>query len=473
MDLKFGTSGLRGLAEDLLAGAGARYARAFGAYLIEAGHADEGAAVLIGRDLRESSPALARAVSSGLKAAGLRPVDCGAVPTPALAGSAMERGAAAVMVTGSHIPADRNGLKFYRPDGEIDKDDEKAIAALAGDDAAIPDTSAPPRPGDNEAVLDWYRRRYRGLLAPDALAGCRIGLYEQSSVARDILGDILADCGATVVPLGRSDRFVAVDTEAIDGDTVARLRGWAQEHLLDRLVSTDGDGDRPLVADETGTPIRGDALGLLSALSLGADCVVTPVTSNSGIDERRGFRVVRTRVGSPYVIAGMQDAAGHKRVVGFEANGGLMTASPIERNGVRLSALPTRDAALPILCVLERMAVAGKPLSVLVDDLALPVALSDRLQDYPQADAARLIERLATRAGAEKFVAGLGTVSAVDTIDGVRIVFDDGATIHFRASGNAPEMRCYAQAASRERAEALLSAGLKRLEHGTFAPEES
>ena len=61
----------------------------------------------------------------------MRRVDCGTVPTPALALLGLKCGAASLMITGSHIPADRNGIKFYRPDGEIGKTDETAITAIA------------------------------------------------------------------------------------------------------------------------------------------------------------------------------------------------------------------------------------------------------------------------------------------------------------------------------------------------------
>ncbi len=63
-----------------------------------------------------------------------------------------------------------------------------------------------------------------------------------------------------------------------------------RQHGLDAVVSADGDGDRPLVADETGTPLRGDLLGLIAANFLGATSVVTPVTSNSGIEAAGSFQ---------------------------------------------------------------------------------------------------------------------------------------------------------------------------------------
>ena len=67
------------------------------------------------------------------------------------------------------------------------------------------------------------------------------------------------------------------------GDEPSLARQWAGERKLDAIVSTDGDGDRPLVADETGRFLRGDLVGALTARFLGADAIVTPVTSNSAL----------------------------------------------------------------------------------------------------------------------------------------------------------------------------------------------
>src|SRR5690606_11288159 len=99
----------------------------------------------------------------------------------------------------------------------------------------------------------------------NALTGRRIGVFEHSTVARDMLGTVLRAFGADVVSLGRIDGFVPVDTEAFGDPVFGPVRGWIEQYGLDALVSSDGDGDRPLVVDETGQFVRGDVLGLLSA----------------------------------------------------------------------------------------------------------------------------------------------------------------------------------------------------------------
>lgn len=466
MQLKFGTSGLRGLSEELKGEPSARYAKAFARHLIASGQAQAGDPILIARDFRDSSPEIAAVCAAALKSEGFRVFDCGTVPTPALALYGLVHKAAGLMITGSHIPADRNGIKFYRPDGEIDKTDELAISAIADAIAgeAVPSSGS----GEDHAAsaAELFLQRNRDLLPPGSLRGLRIGVYQHSTVARDLLVELLTYLGAETIALGRSEDFVPVDTEAVSPETLSRLAAWAPEHRLDAIVSADGDGDRPLVADEKGAPLRGDLLGLVACEFLGAQVAVTPVTSNSGIERAEGLSVIRTRVGSPYVIAGMAQAVGEgaTKVAGFEANGGTLTASDFPVGNGVLRALPTRDCLLPILAALARAAERRMTLSELAASYRLPVALSDRLENVPVETSARLMAHL--RGGAENlndFLAQIGRPAAVSDIDGLRVTLADGRTIHFRPSGNAPEMRCYVEAETTAEAELLLAQGLSTI----------
>jgi phosphomannomutase len=277
--------------------------------------------------------------------------------------------------------------------------------------------------------------------------------------------DTLTAAGATAVALGRADRFIPVDTEALRPEDEALAEGWAREGGFDAIVSTDGDADRPLVSDEHGRFLRGDLVGALTARALGADAIVTPVTSNSALERLGWFaQVARTKVGSPYVIAGMDEAksVGGRVVVGFEANGGLLLGSDVTREGRMLAALPTRDAMLPILACLDQRARSGAPLSQLAKQAGFAIALSNRLQNIPQDRTAALIGRLDADDPAFRNAAfvGHGGVAARDGRDGLRLTLGDGATAHFRASGNAPELRVYVEAPTQDQAEALLAEGL-------------
>ena len=458
--LKFGTSGLRGLVTDLVGGPSYTYARAF----FRSVSADESSReVVIGRDLRDSSPGIASTVADAAAATGFTAIDCGALPTPALALEAMRRGAYAVMVTGSHIPEDRNGLKFYRPDGEITKADEAAILAALGDAAAVGKTSASvPATPELDAVAR-YHQRYRDAFSPEMLKGLRIAVYQQSSVARDLLADLLADFGAHVTPIGRSQTFVPIDTEAHRPEDIAFIADVMASGDFDALVTTDGDADRPLVADGAGRIVRGDVLGLITARYLGADTVVVPVTAGSALEQSGGFSsVVRTKVGSPFVIAGMDQAkrAGAAAIVGFEANGGFLLGSEVVIGGKTLAALPTRDAMLPILATRAATRAAGTSLADLVTSLDAGEMASDRLPNTPAERSDAFLARLREEDFRRDFFRPIGSPLSVDQQDGVRIGLDGGRTIHFRASGNAPELRCYAEAKSAQDAQNLVRWGL-------------
>jgi phosphomannomutase len=467
LDVKFGTSGLRGLATDLAAGPAFAHVYAFCRMLVEERGVAPGTTVLIGRDRRDSSPLLTAHAMAAIRAAGLDVLDCGEVPTPALAHHAFSMGSPAIMVTGSHIPADRNGLKFYLPGAEVGKAEEGRIAALASEAPPLPSHIQPTGDGEaRNAVMDRWRLRHLGLLPADALSGLVVGIHEHSSVATGFLGELLQSLGARIRRFGHSAAFIPVDTEAVEADIIAMYHKEANSGL-DAIISTDADGDRPLLADETGTPLPGDLIAWLAAKFVGARVVATPVSSNSALDENHGTEVMRTRIGSPFVIAAMDAAAasGKAPVAGFEANGGFLLASPVRAGSATLAPLPTRDSTLPILAALWRMRETRTKASGLAALEGFRATASGRLKDYAVDRSASLIARLAGDPAFEaEFLRPFGEALACDATDGRRYRLVGGRIIHFRPSGNAPEMRCYAEAGDAEAAASLLSQGLARLE---------
>jgi phosphomannomutase len=160
------------------------------------------------------------------------------------------------------------------------------------------------------------------------------------------------------------------------------------------------------------------------------------------------------------VIAGMAEAAGMgaKRVVGFEANGGVLLGSDVPEKG--LTALPTRDALLPILAVLGL--AQGRSLSHVVGALPPRFARSGRLEHVLAEKSAAFAAFLSRNAGG--FFKPVGKVQSISETDGLRFTLASGEIVHFRPSGNAPELRCYTEAATPERADELLEWGLQAAE---------
>lgn len=454
---KFGTSGLRGLVTELTPELVADYTRAFLAACLHNG------TICLGWDLRPSSPDIADAVADAAIGEGVNVVRLGPVPTPALALVSMAGQAGAVMVTGSHIPADRNGLKFYLPTGEISKDDEGRITAALGREARGLTAQEEPR----YDALDLYVARYVRAFGADALSGMKIGVYEHSSVARDAMIRVMAELGAEVVPLARSDTFIPVDTEAVDAETREMFAGWCAQHGLAALVSTDGDADRPMVTDETGRIVPGDVLGPLTAQMLGARVICTPVSSNTMVSELGFDRVDLTRIGSPFVIAAMEaalDADPAAKVAGYEANGGFLLGFEAQGPAGRLAPLMTRDSLLPIIAPLARAKAEGLNLSALVATLPPRFTAADRLQGVEPQVARAFIAGLEGDRSARAAFFGEGlTETGADTTDGLRVTFAEGAVVHLRPSGNAPEFRCYAEASDPQAAANLVTLHIEKL----------
>lgn len=391
---------------------------------------------------------MAQACAAVMLQAGIEPIYYGVVPTPALAYKAMQDKMPCIMVTGSHIPFDRNGLKFYSPDGEITKADEQAILTANVDFSAL--LALQVLQVHPDAALA-YCHRYSSLFSADLLAGKRIGVYEHSSAGRDLYAPLLRQLGAEVIALERSDEFVPIDTEAVGEEDKAKAKAkakrWSLEHCLDTIFSIDGDGDRPLVADELGEWLRGDILGLICADALQIEALAIPVSCNTAVMSCGRFaKVALTKIGSSYVIAEFAKLSKeHQRVAGFEANGGFLLGSDIEFDSKPLAALPTRDALLPFLLLLS--AASKSQISSLISGPPQRYTHSERIKYFAKERGQSILVN--GKANPQGLLLKLGLishqVSSVDLTDGLRLLLDDGSIVHLRCSGNAPELRCYAE----------------------------
>jgi phosphomannomutase len=479
--VRFGTSGARGPAGDMTDFVCYAYTKGFLQYLEAVGELGKGGTeIAIAGDFRPSTDRIMEAVRRAVFDMGHTPVNCGKIPSPAAALYGIANSIPAIIVTGSHIPADRNGIKFNKSSGEILKSDEAGIReqSVSIDNSLFEDaegfsSSVHGKWPVNDNARQMYMRRYLDVFGGDCLEGRRVGIYQHSSVGRDIIMEIFGGLGADVVALGRSDTFIPVDTEAIRPEDVELAAGWAAEDSFDAIISADGDADRPLIADENGRWLRGDIAGILCAKYLGADSVSTPVSCNTAVEKCGWFKSVeRTKIGSPYVIESMINAcrAGAKAVVGYEANGGFLTHSDIPLFGKTLRALPTRDAVIVHLCVILSALGESKRLSELISDLPERYTASNRLQNVPQSESSRVLELFSTgdtskdtAKATEKFGELCGVCCSIDRTDGVRMTFGNDEIVHLRPSGNAPELRCYNEAASAERVVELNSHCMKIL----------
>ncbi|MGA7410862.1 MAG: hypothetical protein WBW33_10275 [Bryobacteraceae bacterium] len=473
---------------------------------------------------------IAQAIEGAIRDAGMQPVFLGRIPTPALTLFAISRQRGSMMITGSHIPFDRNGYKTNMSQGELLKEHEEPIglvvrqvrhslcsqpfAASLFDEQGRFKTGHADVPPETATAEDEYIQRYTAFFHGCSLQGIRLLIYQHSAVGRDLLVKILRRFGAEVIPAGRSDTFVPIDTENIDETQMAVIQALVDETCLngrpiDAVVSVDGDSDRPLilgvdVATGKATFFGGDLVGMVTAEYLGADAVVVPISCNDGIDRGRLASVTepKTRIGSPYVIAGMEAARrkGRKVICGWEANGGFLTGSDIERAGRVLKALPTRDALLPILCTLFSAQEGGLSLAERFARLPRRFSRAALLKDFPRRVSTKMVERFspsdvrvrdvsfgpgttlfdqegselqvseaelqrlgAIRTDLQSFFTretGFPPIAHLNYTDGVRITLDNGDVAHFRPSGNADELRMYAVADTPSRSEEIARLGI-------------
>lgn len=519
-ELKFGTSGRRGKVVDLT------QLEIYANVLAELEYlqslpSSEGGIVrgeefFLGYDLRPSSNSfltehdgcgeIAQAAVAAIQDAQMQAVNLGRIPTPALTFYALSQNKGSIMVTGSHIPFDRNGYKINTSKGELRKEQEDPIDAQVrrvreklykqrleqsrfNQRGSFKTGHRDLPPECAEARAAWVER-FTTFFVGTSLRGQRLLLYEHSAVGRDLLSEILRRLGAEVITAGRSDTFVPIDTENIDEAQLATIQALADEAAskdgpLFAVVSTDGDSDRPLIlgVDPMTGRVRffgGDLVGMLVAEYLKVDSVVVPISCNDAIDRGslRGIVEPKTRIGSPFVIAGIERALkkGKQRVCGWESNGGFLTGSDIERNGAILKALPTRDAVLPILSVLFAASESRLSLIDLFGRLPARSSRAALLKNFPRPVALKILARFSPRKADFqkpeldeirrqlgqffKPEMGFGAIANLDYTDGLRVIFNNGDVAHVRPSGNADELRIYAVADTQDRADAIISMGV-------------
>ncbi len=313
----FGTDGVRGVANsDLTAELALGLGRAAGVVVADQG----GGPILIGRDTRVSGPMLEAALIAGITSMGRDAVSLGIVPTPAVACVVRhERAAAGIMISASHNPIEDNGIKFFGPDGFklSDELEDRIEASLSRLDIPRPvGTSV----GSARIAQNLARHYYRELETEASdLRGLDVVVDGAFGAAYAIAPYVLRKLGANVSELNcdNDGARINVNCGATDlrGLQAAVRSNVAQDGRRAIGVAFDGDADRALFVDETGTAISGDhvlfalATTLKTAGQLAQDTVVATVMSNFGLERalmRRGIRLLRTPVGDRYVLERMR-----------------------------------------------------------------------------------------------------------------------------------------------------------------------
>ncbi len=357
----FGTDGIRGRAnEEPLT---PDFATAFG-QAVAAKFGREGQPVVIGRDTRISGPALEEAVANGIISMGVDVVLVGVVPTPAIAFLTRHlHGCAGIVISASHNPFEDNGLKIFKGDGlKCDDALELELEGLIFDNVSRKSGAKAAKPGRLETWPD-AARRYAELAIKTYgqgldLHGLRIVLDAGNGAAYETTPHVLRGFGAEVLSFNIEPNGTNINAGC--GSTYPEIIQQAVKDLgADIGFSHDGDADRLICCDETGSLLDGDemlaviGLDLLKHGKLAKNTLVATVMSNLGLDEcfaAAGGKVLRANVGDRYVLEQM---LAHDLNLGGEQSGHIILR---DYN-------TTGDGLVTALELLRIMKASGEPIS--------------------------------------------------------------------------------------------------------------
>ncbi|APW99263.1 phosphoglucosamine mutase [Halobiforma lacisalsi AJ5] len=421
----FGTSGIRGtVGEDVTAALALSVGRAV---------ASEGYdTVVVGRDVRESGSVLVDAVAAGLRECGADVVEVGVESTPTIARSiAALEADAGVVVTASHNPATDNGIKLWTPSGKaFGPEQREAIERRVRED----DYDLARWDGLGDRREHGRARNAHAERIADAVSLERTPsvVVDLGNGAGAVTPDVLDDLGCDVQTLnGQPDGSFPGRPSEPTAETLETLSTVVANTDAELGIAHDGDADRTLAVDETGTFVPKDALLALFARAAvrehgerGVD-VAAPVDTSLAVDDAVadvGASVIRTRVGDVYVAERTTDEG---VVFGGEPSGAWIW--PEE------SRCP--DGPLAAAKLVELVANRGS-LSELVGEIEqYPIRRTSLEVDDKAAVVTAVRSRLTDR------------YDEVDTLDGVRVETEDGWFL-VRASGTEPLVRITAEARS-------------------------
>ena len=362
------------------------------------------ARLLIGRDTRESGGWIERELAHGARVAGAIVQSIGVAPTPAVAyltGSLSFD--AGVVISASHNPYQDNGIKVFSGAGVKYGDHfEQRIEQLVADSS----WEVPPGPAEDVPAADLLRKYvdHARTVLPDAasLGPVRLALDCAHGAMTTVAPALFQQIGFDVVMTGASP----------DGRNINQGVGSTHPEKLSQLVvrercrlgvAFDGDGDRAILVDRQGRVLDGDHVMLMCATQMKAEgrlrgnAVVATVMSNIGLElalRERDIDLVRTQVGDKYVMEEMQR---RNLSLGGEQSGHVIFSEH----------LFTGDGLITALNVLRTMAVTGRELGDLADDLTtypqvlLNVRVRERANLKTIPEVAQVMARIEERLGSD------------------------------------------------------------------------
>ena len=333
--------------------------------VLGAGHAR--GRVIIGKDTRISGYLLESALEAGLSAAGVDIALTGPLPTPGIAHLTRQVGACAgVVISASHNPYHDNGIKFFSAEGrKLNDETENAIEVLMGQSMVTVGAEAL---GKAERLIDAvprYAEHCRNTLPPSfRLDGLKIAVDCANGAAYQVAPLVLRELGAEVCCIGVEPDGFNIN-RGVGSTYPERISALVRETHADIGIAFDGDADRVVLADSSGSLVNGDGILFLLSHYLkkreGFGGVVGTLMTNLGVEiacRAGGIEFVRAKVGDRHVL---EELVSRNWILGGETSGHILC----------LDRSTTGDGLVAALAVLEVIQTTQSPLSELVSGLTI------------------------------------------------------------------------------------------------------
>lgn len=434
----FGTDGIRGAVGGELMNVDflRRVGYALADFLITHNRAKP-VTVVVGRDTRASGESFETAVCEGLCVGGIHVIRLGVVPTPAVSMSTRDLHAdLGIVLTASHNPSSDNGLKLFDNRGlKFDLKAEEAIETFI-DKQPEPGEVVEVETGYDHDSWGHYVNFQKSLMHQNCLKDWKIVLDTANGAAFETSPPVFKHFGAELIQIGTEPDGININRD-VGSEYPQQLASLVVANGARLGIAHDGDADRAVFCDETGSVLSGEeimgaiALDLLERNKLHRNTLVTTIHSNLGLDHAlaaAGGKTLRTAVGDRNILHAMLEG---EYTFGGESSGHYLFFEQ-SKSG---------DGLLAAIRVVELMLRTGKPLS----------GLRKAVRLFPQAT--RNV-RVAEKLPLESCKALSASIARIEK------EFGDAGRVLVRYSGTEPKLRLLVEAEDKS----LIDAAIKDLE---------
>jgi phosphomannomutase len=403
--------------------------------------------VVLGHDMRDSSPALAAAFAAGVTNQGLDLVRIGLASTDQLYFAAGLLDCPGAMFTASHNPAAYNGIKLCRA-AALPVGADTGLKLISDDViAGVAKYDGPPGTVADRDVLADYGAYLRSLVDTSGLRPLRVAVDAGNGMAGHTAPAVLGPIGSiTLLPLyfELDGSFPNHEANPLDPANLVDLQAFVRDSGADIGLAFDGDADRCFVVDERGRPVLPSTVtSLVAARELGREIgatVIHNVITSRAVPElvtERGGTPLRSRVGHSYIKAMMADTGA--------IFGGEHSAHYYFRDfwGADSGML----AALYVLAALGEQQGPPRPLSELTADYQRYESSGEI--NFKVADASYCVDAVLKSFG--------GRIQSIDHLDGVTVDLGDGSWFNLRSSNTEPLLRLNVEGRSAEDVDAVVA----------------